>query len=87
MAINLDCNRRDPRPKKSHQCSYDPLFSAICHGHADTQGKRGQNPIVALSFTELLERMLDGGGRPYWLNPQFVSYGDAEEYTRRDERA
>ena len=86
LAINLDCNRRDPRPKKSTEWSCDPPFSAVCHCNAGTLGQPGRNPVVALSFTELLERMLDSGGRPYWLNPQFVSYGDADEYTRRDER-
>jgi hypothetical protein len=57
---------------------------AICHCNVNTQGRPGANPVVALSFTELLERLLDSGGRPYWFNPQFVSYGDAELYTRRD---
>jgi hypothetical protein len=32
----------------------------------------------------LLERLLDSGGHPYWLDPQFTGYGDAEQYTRRD---
>jgi hypothetical protein len=39
--------------------------------------------VVALSFTELLGRLLDDA-RPYWLEPGFVSHGDAEVYTRRD---
>lgn len=56
---------------------------AICHCNVNTQGRPGENPVVALSFTELLERLLDSGGRPYWLNSGFVSYGDAEQYTRR----
>jgi hypothetical protein len=49
----------------------------------NTQGRPGANPVVALSFTELLERMLDNGGRLYWLGQQFVGHGDAELYTRR----
>jgi hypothetical protein len=57
---------------------------AICHSNTSSQGKPGKNPVVALSFTELLEGMLDSGGRLYWLKPQFVGYGDAEQYTRRD---
>jgi len=57
---------------------------AICHYSPGTQGQPGRNPVVALSFTELLERMLDGGDRPYWRHAQFESYGDAEEYTRRE---
>jgi hypothetical protein len=84
LAINLDLNRREPRPRKPDDWQYDPLFHAICHVRPSTQGKPGQNPVVALSFTELLERLLNGGPRPYWLEPGFVSHGDAELYTRRD---
>lgn len=57
---------------------------AICHCWTDTQGRPGANLVVALSFTELLERLLDSGGRPYWFDPQFAGYGDAEQYTLRD---
>lgn len=84
LAINLDINASDPRPKKDDDWDYDPNFHAICHVSAATQNKPGQNPVVALSFTELLERLLDGGEQPYWAAPQFVNYGDAELYTRRD---
>jgi hypothetical protein len=87
LAINLDPGRRDPRPEPSESSnwlSYRELFHAICHCNANMQGQPGQNPVVALSFTELLERLLDAGGRPYWLDPKFVGYGDAEQYTRRD---
>ena len=58
-------------------------FAAICHCHKDTLGQPGRNPVVALSFTELLERLLDSGGRPYWLDSNFAGYGDAELFTRR----
>jgi hypothetical protein len=58
--------------------------AAICHCTGDTQGRPGMNPVVALSFTELLERLLQAMGHPYWLDPEFVSYGDAEQYTHRD---
>jgi len=37
----------------------------------------------ALSFTELLEKLLSGDGRPYLLTADFTSYGDAELFTRR----
>jgi hypothetical protein len=84
LAINLDQNRRDPRPKGDRDRSYDPEFSPICHGSDETQGRPGQNPVVALSFTELLERLLDHGPTPYWLAPEFRGHGDAESYTRRD---
>ena len=40
--------------------------------------------MVALSFSELLERLLDGDGTPYWLDPAFAGYGDAELYTPRE---
>jgi hypothetical protein len=84
LAINLDPNRQDPRPKDPEDWSYDRLFHAICHVRTNTQGRPGENPVIALSFTELLERILDSDGRPYWLAPQFAGYGDAEEFTRRD---
>ena len=84
LAINLDPNRRDPRRKDFRNRRDDPGFNAICRGAVDTQGRPGQNSIVALSFSELLERMLSQGRAPYWLEPQFIGYGDAEQYTRRD---
>jgi hypothetical protein len=59
-------------------------FAAYCHCRPETAGVPDQNPVVALSFTELLERLLAENGRRYWLDPDFVGYGDAEEYTRRD---
>src|SRR5262249_15200764 len=67
--------REDPDPRR-WRC-----FVAICHGNAKTLGRPGENPVVALSFTELLERLLDSGGRTYWLDPEFAGYGDAEQYT------
>ena len=84
LAINLDMNRRDPRPTKSDGRGYDELFSPICRVNKRSQRVQGKNPVVAVSFTELLERLLGSGGYPYWLGPEFVSYGDAEEYTRRE---
>ncbi len=60
------------------------LFAPISHVSEATRKRPGQNPVVALSFTELLERLLECGGRPYWFDWQFVSYGDAERFTRRD---
>jgi hypothetical protein len=83
LAINLDRNRRDPLPKKPGEWHSDPLFHAICHGRPETQGKPGLNPVVARSFTECLERLLNCRKQPYWLEPEFVSHGDAEQYTRR----
>jgi hypothetical protein len=84
LAMNLDTHTRDPRPRKDSSFHYDPNFRAICHVSAATQNRAGLNPVVALSFTELLERLLAGGEQPYWLAPGFESYGDAELYTRRN---
>jgi hypothetical protein len=84
LAINLDQLRPDPRQETSRKRSNDRQFHAICRGMIDTQGRPGQNPVVALSFTELLEQMLNRDGLTDWLDPQFVGYGDAEQYTRRD---
>ena len=58
--------------------------AAICVCDRGTQGRPGRNPVVALSFTELLERMLDSPGGCYWLDPRVVSHGDAEDFTRRE---
>jgi hypothetical protein len=83
LAINLDLNRTDPRPKADN-ARRDHLFSPICVCRPNSQGVAGQNPVVALSFSELLERLLEGQGRFYWLDSQWMSYGDAELFTRRD---
>jgi hypothetical protein len=74
--------RRDVVGGYFYPDSWDCIV-AICHCNTNTQGRPGENPVVALSFTELLERLLDSGGHPYWLDSRFVSYGDAEQYTRR----
>jgi hypothetical protein len=90
LAINLDANLHnapwadDPKAFDLQQSIGYELFAPICHGSTATQKKPGANPVVALSFTELLERLLDSGERPYWLDPKFKSYGDAERYTRRE---
>ena len=44
----------------------------------ETHGVTGSMPIVARSFTELLQRLLDNRGEyPYWLRDDFASMGDA----------
>jgi hypothetical protein len=57
---------------------------AICICHIETMGVPGKNPVVALSFSELLERMLNHPKLHYWEDKSFASYGDAEEFTRRN---
>lgn len=44
----------------------------------DTHGVAGSCPIIATSFTELLEQlMLNKGQYWYWLHDDFISLGDA----------
>jgi Domain of unknown function (DUF4419) len=90
LAINLDYNKhnapwiKQPALKEQRQqIGYD-RFAPICCGSPGSENKPGANPVVALSFGELLQRLLDSKGRPYWLAPDFVSYGDADLFTRRD---
>jgi len=90
LAMNLDANLQnapwadDPKARDRQQSIGYEIFAPICHLSAATQNKPGLNPVVALSFTDLLERLLDSGGKPYWLDTQFAGYGDAELYTRRN---
>lgn len=90
LALNLDANihnapwadendAREIRSKVDNE-----LFAPICHCSAATVNSFGANPVVALCFTELLERLLASGGRSFWLEPNFSGYGDAELYTRRE---
>jgi hypothetical protein len=44
----------------------------------ETHGLAGHMPVVAHSFTDLLERLLENkGNRWYWLEEDFVKLGDA----------
>lgn len=44
----------------------------------DRYGLVGDQPIIALSFTELLKRLLNAKGEKlFWLEDNFESYGDA----------
>lgn len=46
--------------------------------YIDRHGIVGACPIIAASFTDLLERLLrTQGGYPYWMRDDFVSLGDA----------
>jgi hypothetical protein len=89
LAINLDMNKHlapwwQDRSLRERKSALGDRFAPICHTSSQTQGQPGKNPVVALSFTELLERLLESGGRPHWLSSKFVGYGDAEQYTRRN---
>lgn len=62
--ISLDC-----RPEHLGRC-YDSFW--------DRHGIAGSSTVIALSFTELLRRLVDTrGGYWYWLRDDFRGYGDA----------
>lgn len=48
----------------------------------ETYGMAGYCKVIALSFTELLNRVASASGRAFWLDEQFPGYGDAYD-TRR----
>jgi hypothetical protein len=63
-AITIDCSS-----ERNGRC-HDSFW--------DRHGVAGDCRVVALSFTELLERLFDsGGGYWYWLASDAPSYGDA----------
>lgn len=64
QCITIDCH-----PERLGRC-YD--------GFWDSHAIRGSSPVIALSFEELLTRLLESRGeRWYWLEPGWVGYGDA----------
>ena len=70
LAINLDedlysITSRDDTYRK---LSVNETFHPICIYSEATRGRADQNPVVALSFTELLSRLLDNSScnQPYW---------------------
>jgi antitoxin YokJ len=59
----------DLAPERLGRC-YDSFW--------DTHAMPGSSPIIALTFTELLSRLLDSQGNHwYWLQPDFSFIGDA----------
>lgn len=51
----------------------------------DRHGVVGECPIIAKTFTELLERLiLNEGKRWYWLREDFISMGDAYDNVDED---
>jgi hypothetical protein len=89
LALNLDANMHnapwwnDPELREKQRTIGHALFAPICLCSEATRNRPGANPVVALCFTELLESLLDSGGKPAWLEPDFAGYGDAELFTRR----
>ena len=62
----------------------DPRRAGTCYdSFREIHGTPGHCAVVALSFTDLLERLLAArGGHWYWLEPGFVSLGDAYDTVR-----
>lgn len=61
----------DLHPDRLGRC-YDSFW--------DRHGIPGSCPVIAVSFSDLIKRMLQNGGRHwYWLQPYFDSLGDAYE--------
>lgn len=46
----------------------------------------GKNPVIAMSFAELLQRLTQASEAKgfYWDQADFASYGDAMEFTRME---
>lgn len=66
---NSDYLTLDLAPERLGRC-YDSFF--------DRHGVVGSCSIIARSFTELLERLIENRGRHwYWLREDFVRIGDA----------
>lgn len=84
LAIDLDMNRFRFNPGRNVDWEVKKCFSPICHCRLETVGKAGANPVVAYSFSELLQRMLDSGGRFFWRDAGFTPYGDADQFIRRE---
>lgn len=81
LAINLDSGCPfTPGGKRVREDQDSDDFATICVGRGDGP-TLGENPVVAVTFTELLERLLNSGGTSDWLTPD--RYGDAEEFTWR----
>jgi len=57
----------------------DPRRLGRCYDSShETHGLRGETPIIALSFTDLLASLFQTRGQYwYWLQPDFVPFGDA----------
>ncbi len=93
LAINILPTRERPHQRVSATEIFQPQttdptppFNPICVCSHDTLDKPGQNPVIALSFTEFLQRALASDGKLYWNDPVFAGYGDADQYTRRSKQ-
>ena len=87
LAVNLDLNLHlVAKEEDFRERSLSESFHPICVYSELTRGVNGKNPVIALSFTELLSRVLGESGvtKLYWQSPEFEPYADAEQLTRRE---
>jgi hypothetical protein len=87
LAIHLDASLHllaDDDRYRDLQSS--ELFRPICVVSEKTRNVSGQNPVVALTFTEILCRLLNEStaSLPYWKNEGLVPHADANKFTRRE---
>lgn len=86
LAINLDANLQlVVDDKEDRRKVFFGSFHPICVYSDTTRGIDGKNPVVALSFTELLSRLLNESNvtRLYWQSLDFEAHADAGRFTRR----
>jgi len=60
-----------PQDKKRFGFCYDSFI--------ETHATPDESPIIAKSFTELLEKLVSNEKEWFWLDSSFQSYGDAYE--------
>ena len=93
LLVNLDRNCRDPRSSDGFQS--ERLFGPICLSSEATAGIPDQNPVIAYTFSEWLEKTLDWPKESarrgddvayYWDAPDFEDLGDAMEFTQMETR-
>ncbi len=85
LAINLDVNLHSvANDEKYQQLQIEGLFHPICVVSEQTRNVNGRNPVIALTFTEFITRMLNESTdtEPYWRKDGFVAHADAEQFTR-----
>jgi hypothetical protein len=86
LAINLDMNLHLVADKEEYrERMFSESFHPICVYSEKTRGVNGENPVIALSFTELLSRLLNESNltQLYWQSPDFEAHAGAEQFTRR----
>lgn len=89
LAINLDPNC--PGRYRDYNTGTHVPFKlrgpiAVCS--AGSVGKETGNPVIALSFSELLENLLltDSANGYFWEAESFKTYGEAQDMTRVESR-